>query len=859
MPLPPEIMVTVRQVRPHSGRGDQYFTVTTAGSGAEICRNLFSYPSGPLIHLDLLWTSEEGVRGQSRGLPSGRAGRQRRQQQEERMKACGQQLYSLIFGHGEEFKGFLRRNEVDHRQARLTLALHGNAMALWSVPWELLHDGEEFLALSGRFLFGRVPLGCAQMSLPAVPPPLRLLVVVASPHDQPELEGDEELGVLQTALDRPVREGRVQVEYLEDATLDGIGEALRRFQPHVWHHIGHGVRHRQDGWDYLALEDQHGRTRPADIGDLYRLRHGARELRLVFLAGCHTAPTSDVEAFLGLGLGLLQADVPAVLTVQSSLPATSARRLAGAVYAALADGHTVAQAVARARMALWQSEKGQACDWGAPALYLRAQPLRVVDPGARLPRLAARSAAQDVGGLELPPCFAGRKAELLKLRLALRDSSVNALLLCGSAGVGKSSLAAKLLLCPGTEIDDALVIRCHQADPLDIPAQLARFLEAQGQAGHAEAAALLLDGGQNPAARARKAAALIANRRYLFILDGFEGVLDLPATGVRDRGGTERGQASFPVAHPILAGLLSGLLDARWRTLCLFTSRYRWRGLEEHLPRVTAAELHLSPLPSRQTIMLMDSLPRLRREPLQTKQALYDRVGGHPTTITMLAGWLASRQVTDLPTGLDVDAILPEQRVGLLLPTVLAQLSAAERQALARLSILRTRANDDLLATAGLDRASAGRLLDLSLLQRVQPQEGNLYSVHCVVREQLLGQMEPQQLRELHLWAAAHQGRPFVEMARREAAQSGQTWSEEKIEQRARRDVVLCAVHQTKDMVEARAAMTAALEWQYHLFAAGEREAARDVVVALWAILDRWGQTERVAALLHRHTEASGT
>ncbi len=53
--------------------------------------------------------------------------------------------------------------------------------------------------------------------------------------------------------------------------------------------------------------------------------------------------------------------------------------------------------------------------------------------------------------------------------------------------------------------------------------------------------------------------------------------------------------------------------------------------------------------------------------------------------------------------------------------------------------------------------------------------------------------------------------------------------------------------------------MTAALEWQHHLFAAGEREAARDVVVALWAILDRWGQTERVTALVHRHTEASGT
>ena len=42
----------------------------------------------------------------------------------------------------------------------------------------------------------------------------------------------------------------------------------------------------------------------------------------------------------------------------------------------------------------------------------------------------------------------------------------------GIGGMGKSSLAAKLLQRPGTKLDGALVVRCHEVAPLDIPAKL---------------------------------------------------------------------------------------------------------------------------------------------------------------------------------------------------------------------------------------------------------------------------------------------------------------------------------------------------------------------------------------------------
>jgi tetratricopeptide (TPR) repeat protein len=310
------------------------------------------------------------------------------------------------------------------------------------------------------------------------------------------------------------------------------------------------------------------------------------------------------------------------------------------------------------------------------------------------------------------------------------------------------------------------------------------------------------------------------------------------------------------VAEPDLAGLFDGLLSAQWRGLCLFTGRFRWRELDEHLGRGTAAEIHLPALSARQAIMLMDNLPRLRREPLSTKIALYEKVGGHPKSIELLEGWLASGRVTDLLADPNLDGLLAQQWEGYFLRALLAQLSPAERQALTRLSIFRTRLDDEEFAYAGADAAAVRRWLDLSLLQREVGRIGNpSYSVHPVVREYLLGQMTEDERRKLHLWAAAYHGRPFVEMARQAVAQSGQSATEEQIEALARYEVVEAHVARTDGLAQAHGAMDRALEWQHHLFQAGAYEAADEIVTAVCDILARWGQRDRAKALLRGNIE----
>ena len=235
--------------------------------------------------------------------------------------------------------------------------------------------------------------------------------------------------------------------------------------------------------------------------------------------------------------------------------------------------------------------------------------------------------------------------------------------------------------------------------------------------------------------------------------------------------------------------------------------------------------------------------------------------------------------MTDLLADPNLDGLLAQEWEDYFLRALLAQLSETEQEALTRLSIFRTRLGDEEFGYAGADAAAVRRWLDLSLLQRERVQVPDLpkemeallhllpeaerrkllqaesYSVHPVVREYLLGRGTEDERRKLHLWAAAYHGRPFVEIARRYAAQSDQSWTDEEIEQVARGQVVEAAVAQTDDLAQARGAMDRALEWQHHLFQAGDYEAAGEIVTAVWEILDRWGERDRAKALLRGSIE----
>jgi hypothetical protein len=170
---------------------------------------------------------------------------------------------------------------------------------------------------------------------------------------------------------------------------------------------------------------------------------------------------------------------------------------------------------------------------------------------------------------------------------------------------------------------------------------------------------------------------MLAGQRYLLVFDNFESVLALGESGLDTP--AAKSAAGYSTGGETLLALFSGLLAARWRGTLLFTSRFPWPALDEHLGRSTALALELNDLTARQAIMLMDNLPRLRREKLETKIAVYKKVGGHPKSLELLEGWLASGRITDLLDDPNLDGLLREAWENYFLKALLAQLPPADR------------------------------------------------------------------------------------------------------------------------------------------------------------------------------------
>ncbi|MBE2225384.1 MAG: CHAT domain-containing protein, partial [Anaerolineae bacterium] len=437
---PPTLTITIKRV----GRADSSethlagashlyeATLSRADTSAEICTNTFTFNPDLLIDMEPQWMLDKAVpRSIHDSLRSDQTVADYQQEQTAKLAEYGQRLYSFLFGDGTELQSFLKYNDAYAQSAHLTLALHSSAAQLWRLPWEYIHDGRDFLALHGKFQLSRRPYELGTLERSPIQLPLRLLIIISSPDDAAELNTEKEISAIQEALDDAQRDGLIQTEYLEDATLEAIGEALKRFNPHVVHYTGHGVfredkKKPENSRSYLALEKENGKMQLTSIADLRPHLHHAPDLRLAVLSGCQTAQTSDTDAFSGVATGMLNANIPAVVAMQFSILDSSGIKLAQAFYTALAQGDTLSAAMQATRIALWQFDEGPGYDWGIPALYLRTEGMVLVDSdqdlrGFKRPEVAnlgglSSSTLINIDGLPLPRHFVGRKRELRQLR-----------------------------------------------------------------------------------------------------------------------------------------------------------------------------------------------------------------------------------------------------------------------------------------------------------------------------------------------------------------------------------------------------------------------------------------------------------
>lgn len=292
----------------------------------------------------------------------------------------GQRLFAAVFDN--EVQACLRSSQdtVRRQGGGLRLRLHLTAVPeLAALPWEYLYHAtlNRFLALSAETPLVRY-LELPDLILPvAITPPLRLLVIIASPTDYPQLDVEQEWGRLKTALADLEQRGLLVIERVEDARLAVLQQRLRQRTYHILHIIGHGGFDAQQQEGVLLLEDQAARSYPISGQDLGTLLHDHRSLRLVVLNACQGGRSAGNDPFAGVAQRLVQQRMPAVVAMQFAITDQAAIVFAQEFYSALADNYPVDAALTEARKAIFA--QGNKLEWGTPVLYMRAPDGRIFD------------------------------------------------------------------------------------------------------------------------------------------------------------------------------------------------------------------------------------------------------------------------------------------------------------------------------------------------------------------------------------------------------------------------------------------------------------------------------------------------
>jgi tetratricopeptide (TPR) repeat protein len=295
-------------------------------------------------------------------------------------KLFGGKLFNEVFAG--EVRGCLRSSldEAGRQNAGLRVRLHlTQAPALADLPWEFLYNPgmNRFLGLSVETPVVRYLELPERIRPIAVRPPLRVLLMISSPSDYPQLDVERESSKMREALAEIEQRGLVVVERLESATLSELQRRLRQQEYHIFHFVGHGGFDNQAEDGLLVLEDPETRGRRVSAQFLGTLLHDHRPLRLAVLNACEGARASRADPFAGTAQSLVQQGVPAVIAMQFEVTDEAAICFTREFYAAIAGGYPVDAALAEARKAIF-AEVSE-IEWGTPVLYMRAPDGKLFD------------------------------------------------------------------------------------------------------------------------------------------------------------------------------------------------------------------------------------------------------------------------------------------------------------------------------------------------------------------------------------------------------------------------------------------------------------------------------------------------
>ncbi|CAN96872.1 hypothetical protein sce6703 [Sorangium cellulosum So ce56] len=591
-----------------------------------------------------------------------------------RAEAIGDALYRWLDGA----EGWLE--PLLSGRSDLTLHLEADA-PLARLPWELLHRAGFLCAHPHRLLtpVRRLASVAARPAAVAQNRPLRVLFMATSPEPvRPVLDFErEEARILDATRTQPIE---LLVE--ESGTLRGLKERLRDVGAehfdvvHLSGHAGH-----EGDRPCFYFEDDRGDVHPVFADDLARAFETAWP-RLVFLSGCRTGgTTADREDLPSLCEALVRAGAPAVLGWALPVGDAAATLAAEALYDRLGSGARVDEAVAAARRKLFEERSAH---WPLLRLYADATPLGALVTPKQTPgraKLRTREARSELieANAQMEVCsrsaFVGRRRSIQRCLRVLQsrqgdEGHAEGVLLHGLGGLGKSSLAARLLdrmpghqrvVCVG-KLDELQLLRAlHDRYP-EVTARMNSDLPLKARIRSALEGPLE----QAPA---------------LFIFDDFERNLDLANLAA----------GPHLEALDVLQAVAQAIRETCSESRMIVTSRFAFQLaspdsgpflVPEGMESMRGADLRkkLAQLPHLGGDMMIDTEMRAR---------MVEIAGGNPRLLERLNRVLGCTSVDVMPLLAEMAAKAEEFREEIFLDGLVRQQAAACHRMLAQLAVVR--------------------------------------------------------------------------------------------------------------------------------------------------------------------------
>ncbi len=477
------------------------------------------------------------------------------------LPGIGKQLFFWLDGDGR----WLSRGIANCRGEGLIIAIDTDKK-LAHLPWEVLHDGEDFLVKRVNPVV--LPLRWIEKETEGFSVEarqLRVLFMATDPEDvQPKLEFEQE----EARILADTRDFAVDLRVEESGCVSELGKVWSRYFSQyfngfdVFHLTGHAsIKDEAPYTPYFITETEIGdrhETTAAELAEVFRFRFP----KLVFLSGCRTGQAADKGAVPSMAEALIEQGARAVLSWGRPVEDRTATAAAAHLYGKLAGGYELAEALASTYQQLF---KQKVRDWHLLRLYVQGEcPGALVDVLGDVPPSAPEPAYQQfldpdtqLVRVAKPSEFVGRRRTLQRCLKAIRTSL--GVLIHGLGGVGKSTVTARLL---ERMVGYHRLVNFRQLDEDKLLKTLAE--QCTSERGHE-----ILNGKLPLMQRLTKFFTEGLNtkeQRFAFVLDDFEANLDL-------RNGVYVLQ---PQVVDVLLALLKAMQNSQLPHKVIITCRYNF-------------------------------------------------------------------------------------------------------------------------------------------------------------------------------------------------------------------------------------------------------------------------------------------